>query len=772
MMSTDSRTLSLLLVGVGTLFAFMGAGLVVSVASAVAIGGYWLIGRSLLVRVVSPRTIDSLAFAAGSVIIGIAMQVGLSLLLQPVVPWRFTNGGLLVAAVFIGVVRATRDRAVLRWRDSSSTINRAEIAGVLTVSLLYLGRDYRWANVAFVGACVLCIVMIAKTARSVRILGALVGGAIIVSALTTRHLFWWFVTNDHQWFEAIGRSTIAFGPNDPLGANATLGYQYHFLTYAWTSGLGELIGARELVVLTRVAPVVCAVLLSTVMWSLLRHFKGATYSVRLLVAGCLPLLFDYSYTSPSHVFGMAQLITLVWLFTIPTFRGRKHVGLAVGLLLGLSLSLTKVSAAPPVVLGASCVVLLALLCREPDRWQRIAFGSGVVAGVAAHVLTQMFNSRTSRQVNTSVVFGFARERAADLSQLGYGAGGIAASLLVTSAFVVLPMLAVVLFRRIKRDKFGQRLLWFAVPSVPYVGVLAIASGNFSIGYFVTSGIYVLYVPMLIVMAVTLSSVSTASRILHLVLPAVTIGVLIERLRPLVNGGTDREVLARSVLSAAWIPALIVTLLVAAHRNVYSRKTTSIVAMAMSVVTVGVLSGVSITMINFDRLSKGPDIADSGAEIAIGRETQREVGEWIRRNVPTDAVLASNHFCGRACAGSDWFSRDLSVMGDGFQLGSTSTGYGGSDFFLVIYSDRRFLVQSPTYLLTAGVAPDVLAERIELSTRFAENPAPESVSRLLDAGVSYFVVDKRSTRERDFSGAGDVLHENAEFIVVRLRTQRA
>lgn len=764
--------MSFLLVGVTVLIAFMGGGFVVSVGSAVAILAYWLIGRSLLSRVVLQHSVDPLALGASSVIAGITTQVGVALLLQPVIPWRFTTGGLLGAAVVVGTVFVVRDRSLRPQREQSSTVGTAEVAGVLTVSLLYLGRDYRWANFAFVGVCIVCVAVCARAFRSVRILGVLVGTALVVVALAMRPRFWWFVTNDHQWFEAIGRSTVAFGPSDPVGANATLGYQYHFLTYAWTSGLGDVIGAREFVVLTRVAPVLCAALLSAVVWSFLRHFKRVTYSVRFLVAGCLPLLFDYSYTSPSHVFGMAQLVALVYLLTIPTFRGRRLPSLAIGLSLGLSLSLTKVSAAPPVVLGASCIILLALARRDPDRWQRITFGAGAVIGIGAHVLTQMFNSRTSRQVNTSVVFGFARERAADLGQLGYGVTGIVASVLVTSAFVLMPMVSVLLFRRTKVDVFGQRLLWFVVPSVPYVGVLAIASGNFSIGYFVTSGIYVLYVPMLIIMAVTLASVAPKSRILHLILPGVIIAALIERLRPFVNGGTDREVIARSMLGSSWIPALVVSLLFAAYRFVYRREGTSIVTMAMSAVTIGVLSSVSITLLNFDRLSKGPDIADSDAELAIGRDTQREVGEWLRRNVPIDAVVASNHFCGAACSGSGWFARDLSLMGDGFQLGSTPSGYGGSDFFLVIYSDRRFLVQSPTYLLTAGVDPDVLAERIAISTRFAENPAPRAVSRLVDAGVSYFVVDKRSTRQRDFSGAGDVVHENAEFIVVRLRTQRA
>lgn len=770
-MTTDSRVLPLLLAGVGALFLLMDAGGVVSAGSTLAVVAYWLLGRCLLERVVGRGSVDVLGFSAAAVIVGIALQVGASLLLQPFIPWQLTTGAILIGALAIGSLR-NRGSLIPHRGQWPSTTSSKSVVGVIGVSFLYLGRDFRWANVAFVGACAIALGLFSRANRTLRIVLGCVGVAIVVLAVVSRTQYWWFVTNDHQWFEAIGQTTIAFGPNDVLGANATLGYQYHFLTYAWTAGLGSILHAQEFVILARVAPVLCAVLLSVTVWSLLGRLKNVSYPVRFLVAGCLPLLFDYSYTSPSHVFGMAQLIMLMWLLTGPIVKAQPAFGIALGVLLGLSLALTKVSAAPPAVLGAASVVIIAHLQRDSDRWQRSALGFGVVFSVGAYVLTQLLNSRTSRQANTSVVFGFARERTADLQQLGYGPGGILASLLVTSAFILPPVAAVFLFRRRVSLDFDDRLLWFSLPSIPYVCLLAVASGNFSIGYFVTSGIYVLYVPMLCVMADTLERRARRFQLLGFLGTSCLIGLGIERLRPFVNGGTDREVVIRSLLYAYWIPAFVIVFAAAAILRMRRSKIYRPASLMSSAVTLSVMIAVSVSVMNVDRLSKGPDLKDSESAIAVGRADQRDVGEWLRTNLPVDAVIASNHFCGEQCTGSDWFARDVSLMGDGFQLGRTPTGYGGSDFFLVIYSNRRFLVQSPTYLLTAGVPPELLADRIDASTQFADDPGAATLARLRELDVSYFVVDKRSTTVRDYSRVGEVVHENSGFIVVRLDTRRA
>jgi hypothetical protein len=108
-----------------------------------------------------------------------------------------------------------------------------------------------------------------------------------------------------------------------------------------------------------------------------------------------------------------------------------------------------------------------------------------------------------------------------------------------------------------------------------------------------------------------------------------------------------------------------------------------------------------------------------------------------------------------------------LIGSGYQLPTTPTAYGGSDFFLVVYSGRRILAQSPTYLLTAGVPTAVLKERVELSTDFATAPTPENLSRLTSLGVTHFVVDARATAPTDYSPYGAEVYRNAEFIVLRL-----
>ena len=761
-----------LAIGTACLFMLMGGGVLPSLGLLVVLVLYVALGQMLLARVAVRSSLHGLAPVAISLLLGFATHVAASLLVLPFLSWR-NSSFVLFAGVITGVsIREIRKpKTSFASRSAPPGVFARDAYAVICVALLFLGRDYRWGNIAFLGSVLVGLSGVVRLPKYLRIISALTGVIVAAVAVWSRPTFWWFVTNDHQWFEAIGQTSVAFGPADVLGANATLGYQYHFLTYLWTSGVSEILGARELVVLTRLAPVVVAVVMSVLIWSFIGIVATARTPIRFLVASFFPLLFDYSYTSPSHVFGMMFLLGIMYLAAVGEFRDSLGWSIGVGALLGAALSLTKVSAAPPGLLGVVAIAVVGLIKHDHDRKGRAGFAAGMVTVIAVHVITQLVNARSARQANTSVVFGFARERAGDLAQLGYGPSGIVASLLVTSAFILPPILGALLVHRLVSVRSGRSLFWFSLPSVPYVAILAILSGNFSIGYFVTSGIYVLYMPMLAGIAEVLSGRTGKRSSLWLLAGGVALGLGVDRIRPMINGGSDAELLLRSVVGATWIlPALVA--LTATMLLVRRHGSPLFVNAVAATVAVSVVATVSLVACDVDRLSKGPELLDSEGEIAVGRATQRDLGSWLKRNTPQDAVFASNHFCGAPCAGTGWFSRDVDLIGAGLQLPSTPTGYGGSDFFLVIYSGRRFLAQSPTYLLSAGVPPAVLRERIEVSTDFATSPNTENLEQLRRLGVTHFVVDLRSTASTDYSPYAIELYRNDEFIVLRLRAGEA
>jgi hypothetical protein len=77
---------------------------------------------------------------------------------------------------------------------------------------------------------------------------------------------------------------------------------------------------------------------------------------------------------------------------------------------------------------------------------------------------------------------------------------------------------------------------------------------------------------------------------------------------------------------------------------------------------------------------------------------------------------------------------------GFQLSDTPTQYGGANFFLAIYSQRRFLAQGTYHLFAAGSNPELLTERVESALEFVEKPTEVTIRNLLRQGVTHIVVN--------------------------------
>lgn len=135
-----------------------------------------------------------------------------------------------------------------------------------------------------------------------------------------------------------------------------------------------------------------------------------------------------------------------------------------------------------------------------------------------------------------------------------------------------------------------------------------------------------------------------------------------------------------------------------------------------------------------------------------------VGKYIRDNTPDDFVLASNNFC---CHGDDWWRRIRnSIKIYDSTTGNDSLGlepsWGGANYLLPAESRRRFLIQGPNFTDTAACyCGTSLSEEMQsymtLSLEFANSPDESSLTELRRLGVDGFVVNLSLTDWRDWSG---------------------
>ena len=169
----------------------------------------------------------------------------------------------------------------------------------------------------------------------------------------------------------------------------------------------------------------------------------------------------------------------------------------------------------------------------------------------------------------------------------------------------------------------------------------------------------------------------------------------------------------------------------------------------------------------DRLTKGPELTASESATAIGTTDEIAVGQWLRTNTEKSSLIATNHFCGPACSGADWFENDYQRLNDTYIFPESPTGYGTFNFSLSDYAERRFLIEGARFLLVNGMPREDVRVRMNAALAFANEPDGESLGSLQNFEVDYFVIYKQSTTKRDWGLLASKLYENDTFVVLKL-----
>jgi hypothetical protein len=251
--------------------------------------------------------------------------------------------------------------------------------------------------------------------------------------------------------------------------------------------------------------------------------------------------------------------------------------------------------------------------------------------------------------------------------------------------------------------------------------------------------------------------------------AAIVSLFAHEIRGNFNGGTASEIVIRSLLDATWIPALVLSVV---WLFVFGKSRWALQNFWTGLVFSSLICLISVEVINLDRMTKGPEITLDQSEVVYGTPEQVEVGLWLKTHTSKNDIMATNHFCGDACSGASWFANDISKLDSTLNFPSSVTGYGGFNFWLSLYSERRFFVEGSRFLLMNGMSRDVLLSRMNASLSFANEPSEIVLQSLVSSGVSHFVVDKQSTTLRDWENFAAKLFENRTFIVLQLHDQNS
>jgi len=313
------------------------------------------------------------------------------------------------------------------------------------------------------------------------------------------------------------------------------------------------------------------------------------------------------------------------------------------------------------------------------------------------------------------------------------------------------------------------LLLFVLPSAPLVLITALFGGSDASGYFVLSCLVLLNVALLTHLSkyyqTSIWNLRQQFPLYTLAISACAGGIVAHRMISRFNGGTQNEVLIRSLLLSHWLVALALTIVWYVLQKFLKSAMRHHFVIGFLVAELLCFAGVEGMLL--DRLTKGAELTTAESFVALGTKDEISAGTWLRHHTPERAIIATNHFCGIQCFGPDWFENDYKNLDDTYLYPQSPTGYGGFDFILSDYAERRFLIEGSRFLLVNGMPRQEVRERMKAVLDFANNPNTNTLEQLMTQGVDYFALEKKASKATDFDQFGTSVFENNSYLIIQL-----
>ncbi len=217
---------------------------------------------------------------------------------------------------------------------------------------------------------------------------------------------------------------------------------------------------------------------------------------------------------------------------------------------------------------------------------------------------------------------------------------------------------------------------------------------------------------------------------------------------LIRGGstTIRVLILLSSLSLYWLAA---SLILRPHKTPNRKEQFKVKLILFSIVVLfaNTLPGI------YNHLQRSLAHANGNyfAVPYIGSENIALASSWVKLNVNSDALIATNKFCIEERAE---FCVDARL------------------FIVSATTQRQMFIEAPTRSVRNGgddesLYPKWAKERLDLSRGFADKPNAEITTKLREYGVDWFYLFKENTKNRDWEPYGTVKYENSEIAIIKL-----
>ena len=743
-------------------------------AFALAVATLWLLQVSLFSALITTLAIAVImqtgrALAVnsgfGEVGLGVGFVVGVGIfvfsgqaLLLAGIPAYVAHWSVLAAMVAVATWNL-RQRATANFADHPSV--GAEALFALSIALIVLSMRHPWVFPFAIPVAIFeryrhhtqhQVVLRFATASLIPV------GWLVASAWRPDR--WWYLYqgNDSQFFEAIGWSIASSGVFEHPGyANGSIA-AYHWLSYAFLGSLSHVGGLAPWDAIMKIGPSMLAFFFTSALVEGVR----ANYA-QLRVGQWFALLIAVAVMPGARFdsFAFSILIGLVFLVFVnrKVPLGINGTQIVLFLILSVTLLFGKASTAVVVAVALMLQMTIQAVRKEEVRWLPLTslIGSLIVAYLS------LFRSSSAANMLKPVGFSFEAtsiELRNILDQPHY------------MIQIIFLFGTVLIFWRSGRriSSLSLAVLILAVVALPTH--LYIATGTS--GYFGLPGLYFLvYFAYQIwnrdfPFTETSTSLRTQLILVIAVAAGVGIGVAYQATLNRINARYQAEDLLGGYLweiikGSGYVFCAAVVLLIALR--VQDRRRIVFVSLTLTVL-LAISGGTAIDgyrrLINF---GVGNYENWGGNSAPFSTANLRLLGDFVRDNTNSDAVLASNNFC---CAGKSWWQEVLVDPKSHASSVSGKTKWGGASYLASAETRRRFLIQGLRFQTGYDLPTSEQMNRMTLSLDFANTPSASSLHNLKAYGVSGYVVNLSLTEHRDWSKFAIERFRSGDFVYLELR----
>ena len=702
-----------------------------------------------------PSNFSLPSFLSAGFVFGTSLSVTSTLLFATTplraVAWSFPS------FVLIALSKSRFYQSLPSLLSSNSSSYMYSLVAIAATTLIFLAQDYIWVLWLLPPTALIFLAFRYREhiQRAFRlpliILVALFSMFFLHLPISSRSRFWWYLADDFAYFESIQKSLSFFSVNDQFGALGENWFGYHIMTFAWTAQIELFSTAGPWITLTQIGPPVMAIFLSASVLFLIQSL-GVTQSMSFIVLPIFPTFFFYSYTSPSFVFGHIFLLGFASI-TLGLFGqviNLKRV--AVLSVLAFFVFYAKFSNLPIAFLSCFGLVIALTIRNRKVHWSSTFLVFAVSAVFLS--LTIAFSATSSRRGKPEFgrFWGFAAEQFPPLLNIQDRLFRYITAGFVTSQFFIIPFLTVTLFFAVrKKSEFAPQVAGVLI--FGFTLLFSFYSSGWGAGYFVTAGLSVLHVFTLVMVVRSTESASRHRDVFLLLILGLITQIGIEKLASYFDQMTRWNLLLNTSLTSNWPILLVIAValsMIQYGRNLFVSRNLIRTSAILLMLLIGASAGANLRSLTHP--VRGAELESSASDVAYGTTAERDVASWIKENTKRSDLIASNHFCGAACTGPSWWE-DRKCQ-------------SGINFYLPIYSERRYLVQG-TVLGTCPEPPRWLNDRMRASIAFANDPSSLTRRALQDYGVDFFVVDRSATLITEWNIIAKIEYGSNNFLVLNL-----